>query len=343
MSGITNTTTAVKAVFSLNVITAAMAFILFDFVVVILSLRIKNGRITSMSLKRSSSDTDPLKTTLATHICLVLALFCFVIAYAMQSAIIALQTRSDSPVSVTTAFSYYYMDGSSPESSNSESISALSFALGFVAILFTFFLTAAVWLHSNNLTTNGTRVNTPGTFSRVWNLLILGAILLSGFASWGRGMYVRRDSDVTFPNAINGDRAARILYILYRCVVIFSSTSVSIEVLRLFSMLKEKGSKDNTSRPLLARFVYVVVPLIWIRNAFILVNIVLIYQDVAAWSQPASQAVTFLLIIFGQLANLTILGMVLWGAWSMGRTAGKGGEDDDPNHGVERAQVDGSS
>ncbi|KAL9014491.1 MAG: hypothetical protein Q9173_000871 [Seirophora scorigena] len=343
MAGITNTTTAVKAVFSLNVITAVVGFLLFGFGIVIVTIRVKNGRITSISLKRSSSDTDPLKTTLATHICLVVALFCFSIAYAMQTAIVALQVRSESPVSVTAAFSYYYTDGSSPESSNSNSISILSFAQGFVTILFTFFLTAAVWLHSNNLTTNGTRVNTPGTLSRLWNALILGGILLSGFASWARGMYVRKHTDLTFPNAINGDRVARILYILFRCVVIFSSTSVSIEVLRLFSLLKEKGSRDNTSRPLLARFVYAVVPIIWIRNAFILVNIVLIYQDVAAWSRPASQAVTFLLIIFGQLANLTILVMVLWGAWSMGRTAGKGREDDELISGVERAQVDSSN
>lgn len=43
-----------------------------------------------------------------------------------------------------------------------------------------------------------------------------------------------------------------------------------------------------------------------------------------SWSDTTQQALAFLFIIFGQLANLMILFMVLWGAWSEGRSAGLG-------------------
>lgn len=71
------------------------------------------------------------------------------------------------------------------------------------------------------------------------------------------------------------------------------------------------------------RFTFAVVPLIVLRDVFIIVSIVMIYVDSAQWSDTSQQALAFLLIVFGQLANITILFMVLWGAWSMGRSAGK--------------------
>lgn len=70
----------------------------------------------------------------------------------------------------------------------------------------------------------------------------------------------------------------------------------------------------------LARFALVVVPLIWIRNAFIIFDVVLLYINSAGWPSGALLASQFLLIVFGQIANLVLLGMVLWGAWKTGRT-----------------------
>lgn len=70
-----------------------------------------------------------------------------------------------------------------------------------------------------------------------------------------------------------------------------------------------------------------VVPLIWIRNAFIVYDIVLIFVNSSAWSQSATLASVFLLIVFGQFANLTILGMVLYGARQSGRTIQLAGRD----------------
>jgi hypothetical protein len=70
----------------------------------------------------------------------------------------------------------------------------------------------------------------------------------------------------------------------------------------------------------LACFAFVVCPLIWLRDIFIIYDIILLYVDTSGWSTSAAGASTMLLIICRQLANLSILGMVLWGAWRMGRS-----------------------
>ena len=84
--------------------------------------------------------------------------------------------------------------------------------------------------------------------------------------------------------------------------------------------------KQTQERPHLARFATVVVPLLWIRNAFIVYDIVLLYTTSQGWAEDTKLASTFLLIIFGQMTNLTILGMILWGAWKTGRTVALFGE-----------------
>lgn len=61
-------------------------------------------------------------------------------------------------------------------------------------------------------------------------------------------------------------------------------------------------------------------PLIWLRNVFIVVDVVLVHIATNGWSTASNLALVFLLIVFGQLTNLTILGMVFWGAWRMGKT-----------------------
>ena len=61
-------------------------------------------------------------------------------------------------------------------------------------------------------------------------------------------------------------------------------------------------------------------PLIWLRDIFIIYDIILLYVNTSGWSNSATIASTMLLIICRQIANLSILGMVLWGAWRMGRS-----------------------
>ncbi|KAL8850572.1 MAG: hypothetical protein Q9221_004529 [Calogaya cf. arnoldii] len=186
-------------------------------------------------------------------------------------------------VSVTSPFAYNYADGEPiVNTTNAQSTSILTFIQQLAAILFTVFLTAAVWLHSNNLTTNGTNVNSPGILSKIWNASILTAILVFGLAAWGQGLSVRRGGQnaSSFPDVLTDDRITRILFIVFRCVVVFTSTSVSVEVLRNYVTLNRNGTPGNAERPLLARFTFLVVPIIWIRNVFIIVNIVLLYQNV---------------------------------------------------------------
>lgn len=46
----------------------------------------------------------------------------------------------------------------------------------------------------------------------------------------------------------------------------------------------------------------------------------MLYYDVNNWSRTTNQALAFLFIIFGELSNLAILGLVLLGAMSFSKT-----------------------
>ena len=63
-----------------------------------------------------------------------------------------------------------------------------------------------------------------------------------------------------------------------------------------------------------------VLPIVWLRNAFKIVQIVMLYYNVNNWSRTTNQALAFLFIIFGELSNLAILGLVLLGAMSFSKT-----------------------
>lgn len=241
MPGITATTSPTKAIFSLDVVTASFALLLFVIATVVVLTRIKNGRLRSFTHQTNAS---PLKTSLSTHLCLIPALFCFTVAYAVQIALVILQVNSESPVSVTSVFAYNYADGQPNVDTSAQSVSILTFTQQLASIFFTVFLTAAVWLHSNNLTTNGTNLNSPGTLSKIWNASILTAILIFGLSAWGHGLSIRSGGQnvVTFPDTVSSVRITRILFIVFRCVVVFTSTSVSVEVLRNYSTLQGNGT-----------------------------------------------------------------------------------------------------
>lgn len=61
-------------------------------------------------------------------------------------------------------------------------------------------------------------------------------------------------------------------------------------------------------------------PIVWVRNAFYIAQIVMLYYDVNSWSRTTNQALAFLFIIFGELSNLAILGLVLLGAMGFSKT-----------------------
>lgn len=78
--------------------------------------------------------------------------------------------------------------------------------------------------------------------------------------------------------------------------------------------------EQSNERKDLARFAFVVVPLIWLRDIIIIFDIILLYVNTVDWSNSAKLASTFLLVLCRQFANLFILAMVLWGAWRMGKS-----------------------
>ncbi|KAF2260334.1 hypothetical protein CC78DRAFT_584894 [Lojkania enalia] len=333
MPSLYDTTPSVKGIFSFHVIVAGLALIGFITACALVLIRFINGRIRSFHKARPAlgdggrdGGYSPLKTTLGTHLFLVPAFFCLSIAYAVEAGVVGLDIYANAPASVTSPYAYPYAGGraSSAGTSHGAAISILSFTFSLAKLLMTTALTGAVWLHSNNLTNNGTGVNSPSKLSKIWNAFWLTAILAFSLASWGEGLWHRGGGRTaqTFGGAIRSDYTTRVLFIVYRCIVIFISTSVSIEVLLNYFKVKRNGISGNTERPILARFAFVVVPLIWLRNCFIVADIVMIYEDYRTWSRTTNQAIAFLFIIFGQLANLAILYMVLWGAYSMGRSAG---------------------
>ncbi len=75
----------------------------------------------------------------------------------------------------------------------------------------------------------------------------------------------------------------------------------------------------NTKR-ILGSFAFMALPIVWIRNAFSIAQVVMLYYNTNSWSRTTNQALAFLFIIFGELSNLAILGLVLLGAMGFSKT-----------------------
>lgn len=251
MPGIYDAPSAVKGVFALDVVTACLAFILLALNITIIVTRRVNGRARSFTHIRRSSDGAPLRTTLATHLFLAPALLCLTIAYAIQSAVVALDAKVRAPAAITSAYAYSYADSLQAPwtTSYGKSLSILSFTFQLAAVLLTFALTGAVWLHSNNLTNNGLGVSMPGKKSKIWNTFILTCILAFGLASWALGLDMRGSGDdaLTYPGTMDDPGTTRVLFVVFRIIVIIASTSVSIEVIRNYFNLKKNGAADVSS------------------------------------------------------------------------------------------------
>ncbi|RYN32453.1 hypothetical protein AA0119_g3004 [Alternaria tenuissima] len=322
---ITNERPSYQAVFSLDVITAAGALILLGLASRPTFKRIKQRRFTAPGKENSARD-GPLKTTLGTYLFLWPALLCLFVAYVCRFVSDLLKTSGT--IDYTSDLGWngrraYTLIGSE----YSSSISALTFTTTLATIFFTVLLNGGVWIHSSHVQENGTGISTPKTMSRIWNTFIMFAMLGTGVAAWGLGMEARDistgssgpDALLSWSNVMSHDRATRITYIVHEAIVVAASLSVSAEVLREYGTTN-KNAHGSPERHDLARFAFVVVPLIWLRDIFIIYDIILLYVDTSGWSNNAVLATTFLLVICRQFATLAILGMVLWGAWRMGRS-----------------------
>lgn len=119
------------------------------------------------------------------------------------------------------------------------SISALSFTTGLATIVFTVLLNGGVWIYSSQVQENGTAISMPKTESKIWNTLIMLAMLGTGVGAWGKGMSVRDNGNGSLgPNALSSwsnvlhhNQLTRIVYIAHEAIVVAASLSVAVEVL----------------------------------------------------------------------------------------------------------------
>lgn len=322
---ITNTSSSVQGIFSLHVVTAGLSFILLLGAIALFAKQLMGGPGRPRAFMKFWQSTGKRHSAASTQFFVLSGLFCLMTAFATQSAIVALQTRyPSSPYYVTSAYAYPRYTGTSgfnPSTQYGKIISILSFLYQCAQILLQTSIVGAIWISANHMHSNGTHLREPGFLSVIWNLFWMIAILGLGFASWAVGL-ARRGSGNTasaYPTLIGGDYIVRTLFVTYVVVVIVASTSVTVEAVLCWIGIRKNGLPGNTFKSPLTRIVMLVTPIVWIRNAFSVAQIVIIYYNNNAWSRRTNRALAFLFIIFGQLCDLAILALLLWGAWSFGR------------------------
>jgi len=248
MPSITSAASSVKAIFALDIITSALALIFFLIAVSLVIIRLKNNRVwRDANRERKSHGQVPLKSSAFTHLFLIPALFCLCVAYATLAGVVARQVNANTPVSITPPFSHSY-PGSVSDPITGRTASILSYTNALATVFSSVGLTGAVWLHSVNLKNNGTGASSPGIPSRLWNAFVLTTMLALGVASWGRGMSVR-NNDI-YSTTLLKDLTTRALYIAYRVWVIFSSTSVTYQVIANYLNLKKNSGPRVCFPPL---------------------------------------------------------------------------------------------
>ena len=247
MPSLTSTSPSIRAVFSLDIIVSALALFLAIIAVVLALTRHKRRNDQYHGLSGSSS--APLRSTLATHLFLVPSLLFLCLEYASLAAIVVLQLHLSASTTITTGYSYQVLF---PETRSDETIEGLSYTQQFAAIVFTTCLNGAVWLHSSHITSNGTGIGRPSTTSKIWNTVILLCIVGTGFAAWGWAISLKGNGILTYASAVQTDEVARALHVTFRCIVIFSSLSVAIEVVRKWTELNKNGTPGVSSSSLLS-------------------------------------------------------------------------------------------
>lgn len=240
---------AVQGIFALDIVTASLAFICLV-VGILLTVRAFGLRSRTRNYDRVSRDT-PRHTPLGTFAFLLPGLALLCLAYSVAAATTTLQYDASSPINITPAYAYSYPSAS--ESSQASTVtSRLSFVNAFALILYSTLLTAAVWLHSSHVTSNGLGVGAPSLRDWIWNMFILAAILGTGLASWGQAISVR-DSAQGYSSVMQADSTSRALYAAFRCTVIAASTSVSVEVARRYREVNANGPPSVSHSPIGSR------------------------------------------------------------------------------------------
>ncbi|KAF1927585.1 uncharacterized protein M421DRAFT_64628 [Didymella exigua CBS 183.55] len=324
---ITSATSTVQAIFALHTATAGLALLMLVTAGLVFLKQLKSGTSRPGGWKRFSHNAGaPRHSSLGTHFWLISGLFNLMVAYAAQAAIVALQTRVNSPFSITSMYSYpsYGAANSVAGVSYGKEISILSFLYHFASILVNVSIVGAIWVHANHLECNATGIKFPGFISWIWNQFWILAMLGFGFAAWSLA-YIRRgngNSALYFLSILSSSYITRTIFVTYIAVTIAASTSATMEAALCLTGVKKNGLGGTVSdtKRILGSFVFMILPIVWVRNAFNVAQIVMLYYDVNSWSRTTNQALAFLFIIFGELSNLAILGLVLLGAMNFSKT-----------------------
>lgn len=235
---ITHERPSYQAVFALDIIVAGGALVLIGLATRPTLHRLRARQFSSPA-KSDSARASPLKTPLGTYLFLYPALLCFFVAYLTRFILDLLQTAGSIAYNADLGWNgrtAYDVSGSG----YAGSISALSFTKTLATILFTVLLNGGVWIHSSHVQENGTGLATPKFKSKIWNTLIMLAMLGTGVGAWARGLSVRdvssgslgQGSVLDWSNVLHNDSATRIAYIVHEAIVVAASLSVTIEVLR---------------------------------------------------------------------------------------------------------------
>ena len=236
-----------QAVFALDVLTAAAALVLLALATGPTFTRLKSRRF---SVPNKSHDT-PLKTSLGTYLFLWPGLFCFFLAYTFQFIADILETSGGSSINYNGGLGLHgrLPFSSANGTSNVYTISILSFTTALATIFFSVLINGGVWIYSSHITNNSTGQAAPSLRSKIWNTIILLAILITGFAAWCCGM-ATRSRLTTWSEIVHMNDATRIIFVLYRCVVIVASVSVSVEVLRRYLTVRANSESNVSQLPL---------------------------------------------------------------------------------------------
>lgn len=182
---ITNATSTVQAIFALHTATAGLAFLMLIAAGLIFLKQLKSGTSRPGGWKRFSRNAGaPRHSSLGTHLWLMSGLFNLMVAYAAQAAIVALQTKINSPFSITSAYTYPSYENTNPNvgANYGKDISILSFLYQFASILVNVSIVGAIWMHANHMECNATGLKAPGFISWIWNQFWILAMLALGFA-----------------------------------------------------------------------------------------------------------------------------------------------------------------
>lgn len=234
-----------QAAFAFDVITAAVALTLLA-----LASRPTFQRIKARRFSIASKDRPlPLKTSLGTYLFLYPGLIFIFITYTLDFVADLLKTSGTIEYDGGLV-----LHGNRPFSNSAYgySIAILSLVSELLSIFFTVLLNGGVWIYSSHTLANGTGRQAPSLKSKIYNTLIMLAMLATGLAAWGLGVSVRSRS-ATWASTVEDHQTTRTLYVVYRAVVVAASISVSVQVAKEYLDCNKHSSRDvsisRTSKP----------------------------------------------------------------------------------------------